>query len=78
MTTQQYKMICLTSKHHETKVWVNMLGGNIRLCVFNKNKQEFSFLTIRPNGESNCKEFEKLPVDEKLMSIWKQLPKVMI
>ncbi len=76
MTEQQRKVKDNASRFHEVKVWITFPNGSIRLCVFNKNKKEFEFLTILPNGESKGKEYNKIKVDEQLLSIWKQIPKL--
>jgi hypothetical protein len=75
MTQQQKKMIDRTCRWHETKVWATFPEGTIRLCLYNKNKQVFEFLTIRPNGESVGKEYHKMVADVTLIEVWKKLPK---
>lgn len=76
MTTQQKKVMDNASRFHEVKVWANYPNGSIRLCVYNKNKKEFEFLTIMPNGESKGKEYNRMKVDDQLLNIWKQITKV--
>ena len=74
MTSAQRKVMDNASRFHESRVWITNPNGSIRICLFNKTKKEFEFLTVLANGASVGKEFYKSKVDDTLMSIWKQLP----